>query len=355
MSIDVEYAIKKDIRNNPIVREVDHAAAARVPAHAVARGRARRRCCSSRRGSTSSCCSTATRSSAAAGARRRGETINRQLRLEIETLHAPQRIEKRARQRAAPGGARRRPTRSCIERVPARRRRRAKSIVRRGLGDEVQARDSTHVQTTRAARRGLRSAVAAGDQAPRRLSSLTALALWAARRSRRGSSTCRSSSTTTTCAAARQQQRSTVTLAGEARRHRRSPRPGARVQRRRRHDLRRSDRDRRSGEDRGAALRALARLLRRRTEPTSSRNCPRKGRFAYAAPLALGLERAARARCRRSTLRGVGVHDGARGATTRTASWPRTCSGYVGARQRRARRASSSATTDQIRGQPGQC
>ena len=93
MSVDFEYAIKKDIRNNPIVREVD---AARQRA-AVALDRASAGCswswCCSRPGSTSSWCSTATRWSGCSAERAAEEEINRQLRLELETLRAPQRIE----------------------------------------------------------------------------------------------------------------------------------------------------------------------------------------------------------------------------------------------------------------------
>ena len=45
------------------------------------------------------------------------EEINRHLRLEIETLRSPRRIEEMATQRAAPGAAGARPTSSIIERV----------------------------------------------------------------------------------------------------------------------------------------------------------------------------------------------------------------------------------------------
>ena len=98
-----EYAIKKDVRNNPIVREVDEARqrelwrSAAIGAFLVAR-----RCCS-RRGSTSSCCATATGSSRCSASARREEEINRHLRLEIETLQSPTRIERLATGAAAPG------------------------------------------------------------------------------------------------------------------------------------------------------------------------------------------------------------------------------------------------------------
>ena len=120
MSIDVEYAIKKDIRNNPVVREVDvqqkrefrrtlWLAGVIVGDAAVLRRGSTTRSCSSgyeieklrrqrasrRRRSTASCGSSSRRC-----ARRRTSRSAR-----VSELHMV--------------GARRRRTRSCIERVPA--------------------------------------------------------------------------------------------------------------------------------------------------------------------------------------------------------------------------------------------
>jgi cell division protein FtsL len=108
MSIDVEYAIKKDVRNNPIVREVDWQqkreflravglgalivgmllvwAWPQVESvnHGYELSRLRRELAAE-------------------------EKLNRQLRLELETLRAPQRLEARATKEldmSAPGSAR---------------------------------------------------------------------------------------------------------------------------------------------------------------------------------------------------------------------------------------------------------
>ena len=93
-TMDFEYAIKKDVRNNPIVREVDEARQRELWRSMGIGAVPRRSCCCSRRGSTSSCCATATRSSRCSSERAAEEEINRHLRLEIETLRAPQRIER---------------------------------------------------------------------------------------------------------------------------------------------------------------------------------------------------------------------------------------------------------------------
>ena len=96
MSIDVEYAIKKDIRNNPVFRELD-----------TQQKREFRRivwlaCLSVALLLFSSWQHFETRRHAMSiedlrVARAREEVINRQLRLNLETLRAPQRIEMRAR------------------------------------------------------------------------------------------------------------------------------------------------------------------------------------------------------------------------------------------------------------------
>jgi len=97
MSIDVEYAIKKDIRNNPVVREVDHGQKREflrtlwlavvvvgtllfavwqhyeVVQYGYDIEKVRKDLV-------------------------REETVSRQLRVEFETVHAPQYLEKRATQ-----------------------------------------------------------------------------------------------------------------------------------------------------------------------------------------------------------------------------------------------------------------
>jgi cell division protein FtsL len=92
MSIDIEYAIKKDIRNNPVVREVD-----------VEQKREFRRTL----GLTAlmvalllfsavqhlQVVSIGYKIQALEQARAAEESANRQLRLEVESLRAPQRIE----------------------------------------------------------------------------------------------------------------------------------------------------------------------------------------------------------------------------------------------------------------------
>ena len=89
-----EYAIKKDVRNNPIVRQVDEARQRELwTSVGLAVLLVAGRCCS-RRGSTSNCCGTATRSGRAAEASRPPRKTSRaRLRLEIDTLKSPKRIE----------------------------------------------------------------------------------------------------------------------------------------------------------------------------------------------------------------------------------------------------------------------
>lgn len=97
MSIDIEYAIKKDIRNNPVIRELDTAQKREF-----------------RRGAWMAGLVVALLLFSAwqhFETRRHGmrierlrmdqtyeETVNRQLRLNLETLRAPQQVERRARQ-----------------------------------------------------------------------------------------------------------------------------------------------------------------------------------------------------------------------------------------------------------------
>ena len=92
-ALDFEYAIKKDVRNNLIVREVDEARQRQLWRTAGIGGRARRACCCSPRGSTSSCVRHGYTVQRLQRERAAEEEINRHLRLEIETLRAPKRIE----------------------------------------------------------------------------------------------------------------------------------------------------------------------------------------------------------------------------------------------------------------------
>jgi cell division protein FtsL len=92
-AVDFEYAIKKDVRNNPIVREVDHARQRQlwrsmgigVFLVAVLLFSAWQHFELLRHGY---------RIEVMQRERAAEEEVNRQLRLEIETLRAPQRIEK---------------------------------------------------------------------------------------------------------------------------------------------------------------------------------------------------------------------------------------------------------------------
>jgi len=92
-AVDFEYAVKKDVRNNPIVREVDHARQQQlwrsmgigVFLVAVLLFSAWQHFELLRHGY---------RIEVMQRERAAEEEVNRQLRLEIETLRAPQRIEK---------------------------------------------------------------------------------------------------------------------------------------------------------------------------------------------------------------------------------------------------------------------
>jgi len=117
MSIDLEYAIKKDIRNNPVIRELDTRERREIRrmiwltgltvglllfavwqrAEMVQHGMDIEKL----------------RSDLV-----REENLNRQLRLNLETLQAPQEIERRARRELGMGAASPRDT-LIIERVPA--------------------------------------------------------------------------------------------------------------------------------------------------------------------------------------------------------------------------------------------
>lgn len=97
MSIDIEYAIKKDIRNNPVIREQDtqqkrefrRTACLAFLSVALLLFSAWQHFETLRHGM---------RIERLRMDRSYEETINRQLRLNLETLRAPQQIERRARQ-----------------------------------------------------------------------------------------------------------------------------------------------------------------------------------------------------------------------------------------------------------------
>ena len=172
------------IRNSQgLPQQPDRARGRRAPAaRAVAVARHRRRagrsCCCSPRGSTSSCCATATGSSRCSAIAPPKSDINRHLRLEMETLRAPQRIEKLATERlgmVAPGDGR---GASCSS-AWLRPSRPPSPSSRRGNRVEYRVAASRLIPTG-ARRCKSRLVVAAG-----------VLVLWVARRSRRGWSCCR--------------------------------------------------------------------------------------------------------------------------------------------------------------------
>ena len=105
MSIDVEYAIKQDIRNNPIVREIDRQQKQEFMRTVCLTGfivvMLLFWACQQFEIVHSGYALSSLRQQQATE-----DALNRQLRLEIETLRAPQRIEQLAVQRlhmAAPG------------------------------------------------------------------------------------------------------------------------------------------------------------------------------------------------------------------------------------------------------------
>jgi cell division protein FtsL len=118
MSIDVEYAIKKDVRNNPIVREVDRVQrrefmrALRIGALVIAM-------LLFAAWQHFEIVDTSRQMEELRQERSQEVEINRQLRLELETLRRPQEIERRATHElhmrpAAPADT------LVIERAPAR-------------------------------------------------------------------------------------------------------------------------------------------------------------------------------------------------------------------------------------------
>ena len=96
MSIDLEYAIKKDIRNNPIVREVDREQKReflRMLAFGVA---IVGMLLFSATAARSRCSPAATASSSLRQQLAEEESLHRKLTLEVETWRAPELLEKRA-------------------------------------------------------------------------------------------------------------------------------------------------------------------------------------------------------------------------------------------------------------------
>ena len=126
-----EWAIKKDVRNNPIVREVDlerHREMWRSVGFSVFLVA---RAAVLRRGSTSSCCATAIGMEEMQQERASEDEINRHLRLEIETLRSPAAIERLATGRLQHGRARGRRHDRDRARHSDRRRRRESVVAQR--------------------------------------------------------------------------------------------------------------------------------------------------------------------------------------------------------------------------------
>ena len=215
-----EYAIKKDVRNNPIVREVDRERH-RELWRSVGIGAFLVSCSCSRRGSTSSCCARLPGRADAAGARRGGR----------DQPAPPARDRDAGGRRAdrAPGDRRLRmvaPARRAEVIARVRRRTAARPVVAQPLESgrvRGPSPDSSRLAPDPAA------GVARG-----------ALARCGRSASRCGWSTCRSSRAARSVRARRTAAVAHDRSAGQARRHPRSQRRGARLQRRRRHDLRRA-------------------------------------------------------------------------------------------------------------------
>ena len=268
-SVDFEYAIKKDVRNNPIVREVDQARQRQLW-RSLAIGACSCSSCSSRPGRNSSCCSTGTGFRTCRRNTPREVEINRRLRLEVETLRAPERIAD-DREEAEP----RRPTARPGHRDRAGDALGAPRQVRRrralnGTGALV-----TREQLTGRLRLPSMSAqrVAARELPPHHSNGARRCApeCWCAPRclpfgrwaSKRGSSTCRSSQHAEMTLRANKQQLRTFKLAGEARRDPGPQRPAARLQCRCRNDRRRPAARRRPRQDRAPICDAIDALRRR--------------------------------------------------------------------------------------------
>ena len=195
--MDFEYAIKKDVRNNPIVREVDEARQRELWRSDVVGGllvgvvlfSLWQRFSVMRIGYPDRAPCSAQRSEE--------EEVKRQLRLEVETLSAPRRIE-----RLATGALHLVHARSghVIERVtsPLRRGRSSPRAACRSGADGAERRGRSTATRRRAAARRARHPVNDWRATLRRAADRAAPSLFVAlgrRRSRRGWSTCRSSST----------------------------------------------------------------------------------------------------------------------------------------------------------------
>lgn len=95
MSIDVEYAIKKDVRNNPVVRGVDVQQQREFMRNlAIGSAVVGMLLCSAWQ--QSQIIDNSFKEQQLLAERAREERTNRQLRLEVETLRAPDLIEQRA-------------------------------------------------------------------------------------------------------------------------------------------------------------------------------------------------------------------------------------------------------------------
>ena len=237
-ALDFEYAIKKDVRNNPIVREVDEARqkqlwrTAGIGAVLVA-------VLLFQRGSTSSWCGTGTRFSGCSGSARprkkstvtfasRSRRCARQAdRVDRHEAAPPHRAGTGPGDRHRAGGADR-GARQVHRRGPVTRRRSSGGHVAHQQEGEAVASMAWRatLQSRLTARRRLVCCLDHRDRGP--------ALLLASRGACRAQGTRRSS-------AARHHRRS-----GEAGRDSRPPRPRARLQRRRRHHLRQPARERRA-------------------------------------------------------------------------------------------------------------
>ena len=198
-AMDFEYAIKKDVRNNPIVREVDEARQRALLRSTVIGGLLVVVVLCSRRGRSSSWCSHGYAMETLQRQRAAEEEVNRHLRLEIETLRSPRRIEELATRKLHLVQPPRRPGDRHRARDARPRRRRSRSSPRAsasasgGLVAEQQGRTFRLPWLRRAPRPAAARRLA--HDLRRGSSSAPCCSACGRSASKRGWSTCRSSST----------------------------------------------------------------------------------------------------------------------------------------------------------------
>ena len=227
MSIDLEYAIKKDIRNNPVVRELDARAEARVPrGSSLLAGLSWSACCSSRlaalRDVRYGYSIEELRDELASE-----ETVNRQLRPELETLRASAADRERAPARTRPRRADRR--RHGRHRTRTLVRSAAGVVAARSLRPNervhVEARGSPRASSAAVRSRpvalaedrpdaGVRSALGGGRSSAASLVVLACLAVLGGRHRGAAGVICRSFQHDELVAKARQQQQQTCSARG---------------------------------------------------------------------------------------------------------------------------------------------